>query len=450
MIHKKAVESEEMVDFLQNVQKLNYLSAILNAKVYTIEDLIETTKNTPEWLKGVPRMISRIFHKKALERMETQELRNLLSEMERSQYLEPLLACGISNPQQLCRASAEDMNIASNDKGISKMMARILIRKARELCPSLTEPDEPSYQKDRKAVLDDPMIIANIEKVHSILLQTQHHETVGEKTVTSSFGERYYSILVSMDSEAVQCFNGVSLVAVGREFDALIDKFVAALKTKDGKGEEFSKLSDTLVQRMTHYRVPTKTLWMGNAAFTMAAMAVAPEVDLMERKYLESWNKLYFAMIPPLHPILLRSTSVISKEEVCGNFHHSSFAPQLYVALARRGYLYITHWLEQQEANNDTGFVPKLEAVVRGLCDWQEQKSNPNTFSMPLWKQFETAAKALLEGMDSVEMKLTFLIELPLAVRDLISAEDLGDSLGRSLLIVAATLFGMDRVVQTI
>ena len=448
LIYKRAQQVQELALMLEQTNKLKYLLKLLQADVTTLEGLLRVDDKDP---RPVPKMISRVLIRDAEQRIQARELTEFLHSIQKQEFLQPILRANITTPEQLGNATVEKLQ----QEQIPASVARICIRKAQAASPPNNSYNTrqgrigvPPYQKARNDILSQQATKEHIRTVHETIMTKQ-------KSAVSSFGFLYYSTLIAMDCNAARIFAGVSLHTVGREFDDLIHSFVDALD----RPKQFDVLSDRLVSRMVHYNIPLETLWMGSTAFRMAAILVAPEIDLMDVRYQTAWTNLYQAILPPLHPTLIRSTRLTSPSEWTTYIHEDSTIHQIIDALARRGYTCLTRWLYTHIEQDAVVFRQKLEATLHTLHDWQQENltshgedttSSRSSSPLTLWRAFEVTVKDLLEGMgESIEMKMAFLIELPEAINDL-SSNSIADTLRTTLFIVAASQFGYEQLVSTL
>ena len=284
---------------------------------------------------------------------QARDLYVFLQSIHQERHLEALVVTAqITTPEQLRDASVQALSSPPN--GFSKMTARLLQKRAEQYCP----PDEPAPPPPLTALQK-----AEIRTIHQALQDANH----------ASFGTTFYETLLSMDCKVTALFAGVSLKTIGRDLDDSLAALVANLDHLT----EFEAHRNALVERLLHYRVPCRTLWLAGDAFCLAAMAQCPQVALQST--LASWKALYYAMIPPLHPSLLHATAITTQAE--WDLKKRDFFPRMHEALARRGYLYFTQWLPDE-------FVDNLWAVISSLRAYQQGRSG--------WKNFEVCSRRLL------------------------------------------------------
>lgn len=401
LLQTKAQETEELRWVLRG-KMIEYLQPLVQARIYTVPDLL-AAETLP-----IPRMAARVVRKKAEEVHQARAVRDFLKSINQERHFETIASqLQITTPEQLRDTCVEKLTRSTS----SRMVARFTVRKARELCPLDDPPSPPALTPQQKS---------EIRTIYQAVQQANHE----------SFGTTFYETLLSMDTKATALFAGVSLKTLGRDFDDSLTAFVDNLDRET----EFDAHRNALVERLLHYRVPCRTLWLAGDAFCLAAMAQCPEVELLST--LSSWKALYYAMIPPLHPALIRAASVTTETE--WDLKRRDFFPRMHDALARRGYLYFTQWLQQQ---GNAAFVDHLWEVITSFRAYQQGTGG--------WQAFVEASRQLLQGMDSDEMKVTLLIELPLTVEDRMSSPEYGLKLGNVLTAAACALFGMDRVSGT-
>lgn len=398
---KKVVDDTEELRFLclrsGGNPRYAYFEALLAANLRSLQDI---TSRAVEQLPP-SKMQARLVQKKALKMVEAKELYSFLKSTHKEQYLFNLIDLELMKPEDV-----RDCNAFGN--AVPKMIARLLKKRAKQVC----KPNEPNYQ----VTLSDEMK-EEVTQIWKLISACSH----------KSFGTTFYETLLTFDSAAHSCFDGANLNTVGMDFDTVLGSLVRDLDKQD----TFINQRDELVKRLIRYQIPAQTLWLAVDAFEVAAVLTNPEVDVLHD--LEPWRQLYFAIIPPLHPFLIKTIPLrslsIPKDNIRNELVGSDFSVKLVDWFGRQGHVCLAQFLRDQQEFGD-----KIVQSFESLHTWMQGEG--------AWTDFEGQMKILLEGDMTQELKQLLLVEICRAVEDLASSPVVAHHLEGLLTAGGIALFG--------
>ena len=396
-LHKKAIETSELRLVLELKGKGLLIGPLVEKDITSLEKMTET----PVEDMPISKIVARLIQKKAKEISESKDLFEFLRECNKGKYFDALMSIKIRSPEDIRDSSFEEISKA----GIPKMVARVLYSRAVEKCA----PDIPDFEVKLGDKAKD-----EIREIWDIIKLTQEN-----------FGERFYRYMLLLDHEANQLFSSfVNFDNLGHDFNRVVDRFIEALDHET----QFNKLRDELVSRFMKYGMPVKTLRRAVDAFVKATVAVEP--ILYVTNDLASWRRFYSAMIPPLHPTMLKNSSVLTEEE--WSEHRHDLYPGLKTEFLRKGSFYFASWMEDRGI---TDFTERLYDIIKSFSSWKISKGR--------WKDFEASTKAFLDGLQLNEKKVTLVIEIFHVLSEII-----GDEAARKITDVLFTaifsLFGQE------
>lgn len=410
---KKAVDETQDLRFLcirseETTPLYDYFQALLGANVRSLQDIISRT--TIEDLPP-PKMRARLVQKKAKKMAAAEELYAFLKDINKEKYFWNFMDLGLNTPQEV-----RDCNSLGENPKIPKMVARVVQRHAEKVC----KPNRPDYE---------------------ITLTNEAKEQIREtwKMLSSckrkSFGKAFYETMLALDSGAVPTFDGVSLSTIGMDFDLALESLVHELMADNP--EKFRKRRDELVARLAKYKIPIHTLWLAVDAFDLAAVMVNPAIEVLQE--LESWRSFYRAIIPPLHPSLLKLIPFDRKsspeQRPQNKLAESSFTIKLIDWFGRNGHVYFSNFLRDRK-----DFGHDIIKAFHSLQAWID--------GMGEWTDFENQIKALLVDVKTDELKQLLIVETCRAVEEITVDQALFTCLEGVLTAGGIALFGTG-VLQT-
>ena len=387
---KKAVDESEEVRFCcDSTQKQKFYPVLIEANLRTTDQFLAAEK-TGQLPQAIPKMVSRLLSRKITQLDKARELRAFLKDIHKEQFFWILADQNINAPQDLSRSSVDALATVLP----SKMVARLIYNKACELCQADLPDHSPKLSQED---------VRLIQCVWTAILASQ-----------KSFGFYFYKNMLTLDSNLFKVFDGVSFHYLGKDFDRLMSDMVKSL-TEDPSLAQFTKLRDDLLQRFFRYRIPSHSLrFSAPEAFETAAIRIDPDLELQEEhnSLLNAWRKLFVAIIPPLHPALLKSplsqeitqTSAIQHLEQGGK---TELVEKLATWFARHRHSYLASYLKEHSST----FANDLFLAMETFRSWQRGQNK--------WSNVQNCFRDMLGGIKQKELGSILLFEIPRAVEEM-------------------------------